>query len=91
MITLSEITNNGCWVVDRKISMGLIFAIFVHVIAMTTWIARLENRVEHIEGTVAAHEKKIDDMQKMAVNVESMRTDISWIRETIARISSGGK
>lgn len=90
-MTVQDLTNKGCWVIDRKISIGFILAVFVHVIAMTTWIVRLEGRVNQLEVTDARHETSINDMQRVSMSVESMRTDISWIRQTIGQFHSGGK
>jgi hypothetical protein len=78
-----DLTNKGCWVVDRKISLGLILAIIIHAVAVITWLVRMESRVGQLERTDVRHEQGILEQQRMAVCIEGIRTDISWIRENM--------
>lgn len=84
-MTTQELTNKGCWVVDRKISLSLIFALILHAVAVITWLVRMESRVGQLERTDVRHEVSIAEQQRMAVCVEGMRTDISWIRDNIGK------
>ena len=83
-MTAKDITNNGCWIVDRKISIGLILAIVVHALSVVGWLVRMESRIGELERVSSRHESSITDQQKLAISVEGMRSDISWIRENLS-------
>ena len=82
-MTPKDITNQGCWIVDRKISIGLILAIVIHALSVVGWLVRMESRIGELERVASRHESSITDQQKLAVCVEGMRSDISWIRENL--------
>jgi len=89
-MTAAEISKSGgCWVIDRKISLGFILALLIHAVAVVGWLVRMESRVGELERTDTRHEITINEVQKMAVCIEGMRSDIRWMRENMADAHKG--
>lgn len=72
-----------CWIVDRKISLGLILAIAVHVIAVTTWLVRLDSRVGQLERTDVKHDVGLDSVSCVKSDIEVMKNDLAWIKDAM--------
>jgi len=88
-MTAVEISKpGGCWVIDRKISLGFILALLIHAVAVVGWLVRMEGRVGELERTDMRHDAAMVEMQRVTVSVAEMKSDISWMRENMARFHS---
>jgi len=82
-MTQADLTNKGCWVVDRKISLGFILALLIHAVAVVGWLVRMDSRLATLEAEKARNEMRLDEVQKLSLSIASMKTDISWMRSAL--------
>ena len=82
----ADAPRHGCWIIDRKLSLGFILAVFAHIVAVTSWLVRMETRVAQLERSDQRQEAGLEGAARMRADVEVIKSDLGWIRENIAAL-----